>query len=92
MDGHMESVKEESVTLFSPGFLSDDTAAIQHPSTQKGIDLVLSTIQELAQAYRMFLQVCGQKRDFFTVTIKFHLKMEEVRSRVWLVRVWHVRG
>ncbi|KAL5475464.1 hypothetical protein EMCRGX_G025283 [Ephydatia muelleri] len=78
MDGHMASMKEESMVLFSPDFLSDDTAAAIHPSTQKAVDLVLSTMQGLAQAYKTFLLVCGQKRDFFTVTIKFHLKMEEV--------------
>ena len=98
----MASMKEESMVLFSPDFLSDDTAAAIHPSTQKAVDLVLSTMQGLAQAYKTFLLVCGQKRDFFTVTIKFHLKMEEVRYQevrgvmcegggVWCVCVYSVR-
>ena len=76
MEKHLNEIKEEGHQLGkSP---SSDPAAMTS-AMRKAMDEVTRQIQMLNQHHQDFMTLCQQKRDFYSVAVKFHMTVRQVR-------------
>ena len=50
-----------------------------HASTHKAITMVQEKIQSVSDTYQQLMTTCQQKRNLFTVCVKFHMSVRQVR-------------